>query len=100
MKTRTLCLAALASLVATPAHGQDTSGLYDAIGARSIGPAGMSGRVSDVEVVLRDRNIVYVGAATGGELTAGSVMSAVVVADSLRLPSLTVNVTVYVFATV
>ncbi len=34
--------------------------------ARAIGPAGMSGRVSDVEVVLSDRSIMYVGSATGG----------------------------------
>ena len=34
--------------------------------ARSIGPAGMSGRVSDVAVNLKDPTVVYVGAATGG----------------------------------
>jgi hypothetical protein len=31
--------------------------------ARSIGPAGMSGRVSAVDVVAQDPNIIYVGAA-------------------------------------
>jgi photosystem II stability/assembly factor-like uncharacterized protein len=67
MKTRLLPLASLAvALTTLPAHGQDSSGLFDALRARSIGPAGMSGRVSDVEVASRDRNIVYVGAATGG----------------------------------
>ena len=40
--------------------------LFESMRAREIGPAGMSGRVSDVEVSLADRNIVYVGAATGG----------------------------------
>ena len=39
---------------------------FAAMRARSIGPAGMSGRVSDVEVVLRDRSVMYVGASTGG----------------------------------
>ncbi|UCF67784.1 MAG: hypothetical protein JSV80_00340 [Acidobacteriota bacterium] len=34
--------------------------------ARSIGPAGMSGRVTDVIAVESDPNIVYVAAATGG----------------------------------
>ena len=34
--------------------------------ARSIGPAGMSGRVSDVAVNLQDPTTIYVGAATGG----------------------------------
>ncbi|HSG09772.1 MAG TPA: hypothetical protein VLA36_15530 [Longimicrobiales bacterium] len=45
---------------------QDARGEWDALRARSIGPAGMSGRVAAVDVVLRDRNIVYVGGATGG----------------------------------
>ena len=41
-------------------------GELDALEVRAIGPAGMSGRVSDVEVVLSDRSIIYVGSATGG----------------------------------
>ena len=39
---------------------------FDSMRARSIGPAGMSGRVSDVDVVLSDPNIIYVGSGTGG----------------------------------
>ncbi len=50
-------------LVAAQGYGE---GPFSEMAARSIGPAGMSGRVSDVEVVLSDRTIVYVGAATGG----------------------------------
>jgi len=34
--------------------------------ARSIGPAGMSGRIGDVEGLASDPNVFYVGAATGG----------------------------------
>ncbi len=34
--------------------------------ARSIGPAGMSGRVSDVDVNPDDPTVIFVGAATGG----------------------------------
>jgi photosystem II stability/assembly factor-like uncharacterized protein len=34
--------------------------------ARSIGPAGMSGRVAAVDVSPSDRNVIFVGAATGG----------------------------------
>jgi len=34
--------------------------------ARSIGPAGMSGRVAAIDVVRSDPRIIYVGAATGG----------------------------------
>ncbi len=34
--------------------------------ARSIGPAGMSGRVAAVDAVASNPNVIYVGAATGG----------------------------------
>jgi hypothetical protein len=34
--------------------------------ARSIGPAGMSGRVAAIEVVPSKPDVIYVGAATGG----------------------------------
>ena len=34
--------------------------------ARSIGPSGMSGRISAIDAVNADPNIIYVGAATGG----------------------------------
>ena len=49
----------------TTAAQVDTS-FFASMRARSIGPAGMSGRVSDVDVVLADPNIVYVGSGTGG----------------------------------
>jgi len=61
---RTLALLSLAALAA-PLSAQDP-GPFASMRAREIGPAGMSGRVSDVEVVLSDRNIIYVGGATGG----------------------------------
>ena len=57
-------LAALLS--AAPAAAQDHDHPFAAMRARAIGPAGMSGRVADVEVVLSDRNVIYVGGATGG----------------------------------
>ncbi|HEX9660094.1 MAG TPA: glycosyl hydrolase, partial [Rhodothermales bacterium] len=49
------------------AHGQPldekvTSNLK----ARSIGPAGMSGRVTSIDVVLADPNVIYAGTASGG----------------------------------
>lgn len=56
-------------LAITPAWGQQTlSGntLFGAIRARQIGPATMSGRVSDLAVVESDPTIMYVGAAGGG----------------------------------
>ena len=52
--------------VGAPAAGQEHGDAFAALRAREIGPAGMSGRVSDVEVVLSDRSIIYVGSATGG----------------------------------
>ena len=36
--------------------------------ARSIGPSGMSGRISAIDAVNADPNIIYVGAATGGSM--------------------------------
>lgn len=58
-----LCVSASFS---TPIDAQEHADAFRAMRAREIGPAGMSGRVSDVEVVLADKNVVYVGAATGG----------------------------------
>ena len=40
--------------------------LFSGMKARSIGPAGMSGRIGDIEAVVSNPNIIYVGAATGG----------------------------------
>jgi len=51
--------------VATTAQQWEIDHLSD-IEARNIGPAGMSGRVSDVEVVLSDPSTIFVGSATGG----------------------------------
>jgi photosystem II stability/assembly factor-like uncharacterized protein len=43
-----------------------TSGMLGSIRPRAIGPATMSGRVSDIAVVDADPKIIYVGAAGGG----------------------------------
>lgn len=40
--------------------------LLSGLKARSIGPAGMSGRVAAIDVSPADTNVIYVGAATGG----------------------------------
>ena len=42
------------------------SAFYAGMKARSIGPAGMSGRIGAIEGVANDPNTIYVGAATGG----------------------------------
>jgi len=39
---------------------------FAAVEARNVGPAGMSGRVAAVDVVLSDRTRIFVGSATGG----------------------------------
>lgn len=40
--------------------------LFKALKPRSIGPAGMSGRVTSIDVVLKNLDIIYVGTASGG----------------------------------
>jgi len=49
--------------VALPQFDPD---LFRAMKARSIGPAGMSGRVTAIDVVVDNPDIIYVGTATGG----------------------------------
>ncbi len=69
MKKVTVFSALLLAAVYAP-HAQTSdlkgSALFGAVKARSIGPAGMSGRVSDLAVVNSNPNIIYVGAAGGG----------------------------------
>ena len=63
-------LASLAALSATPALAQappqDAASLAQGLTLRSIGPALMSGRISDVEVHPTDRSTWYVAAGSGG----------------------------------
>jgi photosystem II stability/assembly factor-like uncharacterized protein len=39
---------------------------FEAMKARSIGPAGMSGRVTSIDVVSSDMDVIYAGTASGG----------------------------------
>jgi photosystem II stability/assembly factor-like uncharacterized protein len=41
-------------------------GLFSGVKPRALGPANMSGRISDIDVVAANPNIIYVGTATGG----------------------------------
>ncbi len=61
----TISILSLLTVGTLPAAAQNLDDLVG-IEARSIGPAGMSGRVAAIDVVERDPNIIYVGAATGG----------------------------------
>ena len=60
-------IAALAALTLTSvAHAGFDPDRLAGLKARSIGPAGMSGRVAAITALESDPDIVYVGAATGG----------------------------------
>jgi len=54
------------SALQTDESGNLTSSLLENLSWRNIGPANMVGRVSDVEGVPGDPNMVYVGTASGG----------------------------------
>ncbi len=69
MLTRACSAAAaalLAAVLATPLHAQIDPELLAGMEARSIGPAGMSGRIASIDAVASNPDIIYVGAATGG----------------------------------
>ena len=51
---------------AMDATGQVDLENFDALKFRSIGPAGMSGRITAIDAVERNSNIIYVGSASGG----------------------------------
>ena len=54
-----------ASMLASSAIAADIDpALLAGLKARSIGPAGMSGRIAAIDVAPNDRNTIYAGAAT------------------------------------
>ncbi|MEE8294119.1 MAG: hypothetical protein V3R64_00255 [Sphingomonadales bacterium] len=55
-----------AGLFAFAATAEMSSDLFEGMDARSIGPAGMSGRVSIVDAVASDPSTIFVGSASGG----------------------------------
>ncbi len=57
-----LALPAAATMLAQPLDMEQLKGLK----FRSIGPAGMSGRVTAIDVVRRNPNVIYIGSASGG----------------------------------
>ncbi|NJC27633.1 WD40/YVTN/BNR-like repeat-containing protein [Neolewinella antarctica] len=56
-----LCTSASAQL-----NAQQNPDHWQALAPRNIGPAGMSGRVTSIDVHPRDRDNIYVGTASGG----------------------------------
>ena len=53
-------------LLAEPALAQVSADHFAGMPARSIGPAATTGRISAIDVVVADPNVVYVAAAPGG----------------------------------
>lgn len=50
----------------SPAQQLDMKRIEDGLKPRSIGPAGMSGRVTAIDVVENNPDIMYIGTASGG----------------------------------
>jgi photosystem II stability/assembly factor-like uncharacterized protein len=65
-RSAVLGLALAISLFSTSARAEIDPGRLAGMEARSIGPAGMSGRVTAVEGVESDPTVLYVGGAAGG----------------------------------
>ena len=57
---------AVAGVLAGPATAEIDPDLLAGLKARNIGPAGMSGRVTSIEGVAQNPDLLYVGAASGG----------------------------------
>lgn len=51
---------------AEPLRGQVPEAFLSTMTPRSIGPAGMSGRIAAIEAFAADPNLIFVGSATGG----------------------------------
>jgi photosystem II stability/assembly factor-like uncharacterized protein len=62
----TIALAAVSFFCADAQTEMSGKALLGGLRARHIGPATMSGRISDIEVVNRKPTIIYVGTASGG----------------------------------
>lgn len=56
----------LTVLCAAAATAQIDASMFSGMKARSVGPAGMSGRIADLVAVNANPDIIFVGAATGG----------------------------------
>ena len=67
MKKILLLSLAIMGLYLTPASAQELDlDQFKEMKFRNIGPAGMSGRITAIDVNLRDKDHIYVGAASGG----------------------------------
>jgi len=65
MKMKILLIVLFLAGQAITAQKLDST-IFDALYARNIGPAGMSGRVTAIDVTGKNHNIIYAGTASGG----------------------------------
>jgi hypothetical protein len=61
-----IALSAVVAPLAEPVMGQVSADQLAGMSARSIGPAGGTGRISAIDALVADPNVIYVGAAPGG----------------------------------
>lgn len=61
-----LRLTTLVFVGAAVSYAQPDTALFAGMKARSIGPAGMSGRIGSIDAVASNSHIIIIGAATGG----------------------------------
>ncbi|HCD22354.1 MAG TPA: hypothetical protein DEQ44_00180, partial [Flavobacteriaceae bacterium] len=67
MKKINVFMAVLACCVSVVGHSQKLDmSLFEGIKPRNVGPAGMSGRITTIDVVNDQPDIIYVGSASGG----------------------------------
>lgn len=66
MRKQILSLLALGMAMGIQAQQVDLSKQFKSMKPRNIGPAGMSGRVTAIDAVYSNPNIVYLGTASGG----------------------------------
>jgi photosystem II stability/assembly factor-like uncharacterized protein len=62
----TILCAVLCVLIPSVLNGTVDMNLFSGMKARAIGPANMSGRIGDIDVVLSNPHVIVVGTATGG----------------------------------
>ena len=66
MKSKFFMLCIFLILLFTSSFAQIDTSLFKGMKVRSIGPAGMSGRIASIDAVEPNHNIIFIGTATGG----------------------------------
>lgn len=66
IKKSLIAMAIAASAISSSAFASIDTSLLEGLKARNVGPATTSGRISDVEAVISNPNIIYAAAASGG----------------------------------